>query len=57
MSLFSHEFHENSSDEFGTPAEFVRPIAEAVGGFDLDPASGAEATPHASTRFTKRTTG
>ncbi|MBP1921825.1 phage N-6-adenine-methyltransferase [Halorubrum alkaliphilum] len=57
MSLFSHEFHENSSDEFGTPAEFVRPIAEAVGDFDLDPASGAEATPHASTRFTKEDDG
>jgi len=53
MSLFSHEFHEDSSDEFGTPGEFHRPIAAAVGGFDLDPASGAEDQPLASTRYTK----
>lgn len=57
MSLFSHEFHENSSDEFGTPPEFVRPLSEAVDGFDLDPASGAERTAHASTRFTKEDDG
>ena len=57
MSLFSHEFHENSSDEFGTPPEFVRPLADAVGGFDLDPASGAETAPHASTRFNEEDDG
>ncbi|EMA71968.1 DNA N-6-adenine-methyltransferase [Halorubrum distributum] len=57
MSLFSHEFHEDSSDEFGTPAEFHRPLADAVGGFDLDPASGAESQPLASTRFTKEDDG
>lgn len=53
MSLFSHEFYEDSSDEFGTPVEFHRPIADAVGGFDLDPASGAEPKPLASTRYTE----
>lgn len=57
MSLFSHEFHEDSSDEFGTPAEFHRPLADAVGGFDLDPASGAENQPLASTRYTKEDDG
>ena len=57
MSLFSHEFHEDSSDEFGTPAEFHRPLADAVGGFDLDPASGAESKPLASTRYTKEDDG
>ena len=57
MSLFSHEVHEDSSDEFGTPAEFHRPIAEAVDGFDLDPASGAESQPLASTRYTKEDDG
>ena len=57
MSLFSHEFHEDSSDEFGTPAEFHRPIADAVGGFDLDPASGAESQPLASTRYTEEDDG
>lgn len=53
MSLFRHDIHESSSDEFGTPVSFHRPLARAVGGFDLDPAAGAEATPLASTRFTK----
>jgi phage N-6-adenine-methyltransferase len=57
MSLFSHEFHEDSSDEFGTPGEFHRPIADAVGGFDLDPAAGAEDSPLASTRYTKEDDG
>ncbi len=57
MSLFEHKFHEDSSDEFGTPADFHRPLAEAVGGFDLDPASGAEATPLASTRYTEEDDG
>ena len=54
MSLFRHDFHdEDSSDEFATPAWFVQPIADAVGGFDLDPAAGAEDQKLASTRFTK----
>jgi phage N-6-adenine-methyltransferase len=53
MSLFEHRFHEDSSDEFGTPIQFVRPLADSLGGFDVDPASGAEAQPLASTRFTE----
>jgi len=57
MSLFAHKIHEDSSDEFGTPPEFVRPISEAVGGFDLDPAAGAERKPLASTRFTQEDDG
>lgn len=53
MSLFRHEFHEDDedSDEYGTPPSVVRPLARAVGGFDVDPASGAEPSPLASTRF------
>lgn len=51
MSLFEHRFHEDSSDEFGTPIQFVRPLANALDGFDVDPASGAEAQPLASTRY------
>ena len=34
MSLFEHRFHEDSSDEFGTPIQFVRPLADALGGAD-----------------------
>lgn len=57
MSLFKHEFHEDKSDEYATPRSFVDPIAEAVGGFDLDPASGAEDRPIASTRYTEEDDG
>lgn len=54
MSLFKDEFHdEDSSDEFATPSWFVQPIADAIGGFDLDPAAGAEDHALASTRYTK----
>jgi hypothetical protein len=44
---------EETSDEYATPPSIWRPLARAVNGFDLDPASGAESTPIASTRFTK----
>lgn len=52
MSLFHHEYHKDKSDEYATPRHFVDPIADAVGGFDLDPASGAEHTPIAPRRYT-----
>lgn len=48
---------EETSDEYATPASIWRPLARALGGFDLDPASGAESTPIASTRFTKEDDG
>ena len=57
MSQFTHKIHKDSSDEYGTPRSFVRPIGEALGGFDLDPASGAESAPHASTRYTEADDG
>lgn len=57
MTQFKHKIHKDSSDEYGTPPSFVRPIAEALGGFDLDPASGAETAPHASTRYTEEDDG
>lgn len=44
---------EKTSDEYATPPSIWRPLARALDGFDLDPASGAESTPIASTRFTK----
>lgn len=48
---------EKTSDEYATPPTLWRPIARAVGGFDLDPASGAESTPIADTRYTKEDDG
>jgi hypothetical protein len=46
-----------SKNEYATPPELWRPLANAVGGFDVDPCSGAEATPIAETRFTKSDDG
>lgn len=48
---------EETSDEYATPPEIWRPLSRAVGGFDLDPASGAESTPIADARFTKEDDG
>ena len=45
------------NNEHATPPKIWRPIARAVDGFDVDPASGAESTPIASTRFTKEDDG
>lgn len=41
------------NNEFATPGKIWRPLAAAVGGFDLDPASGAESTPIADERYTR----
>lgn len=49
--------YENKSDEWATPKSLVRPLSDAVGGFDLDPASGAERTPHAPNVYTKEDDG
>ena len=45
------------NNEYATPGEIWRPIARAVDGFDVDPASGAESTPIAPTRYTKEDDG
>lgn len=45
------QFTSSDSDEWATPPEFVRPLADAIGGFDLDPASGAEQSPIARETF------
>lgn len=37
--------------EWGTPPRIVEPLADALDGFDLDAASGAEPRPYAETRF------
>lgn len=46
-----------ADNEYATPKRIWRPLADAVGGFDVDPASGAESTPIASTRYTKEDDG
>lgn len=43
--------------EWATPKRVWKPLAEALGGFDLDPASGAEPEPIAPTRYTKEDDG
>lgn len=45
------------SDEYATPPELWRSLAKRVDGFDVDPASGAEAQPIAPTRYTKEDDG
>lgn len=47
----------DGDDEWATPPSMWRPLARAVGGFDTDPASGAESTPIAPTRYTEADDG
>ena len=42
-----------NDNEYATPPDLWRSLAEPVGGFDLDPCSGAESTPIADERYTK----
>lgn len=51
--------HEQDADdnEYATPPKIWRPLSRAVDGFDVDPASGAEPTPIAPTRYTKEDNG
>lgn len=44
-------------DDVGTKPALWRPIADAMGGFDLDPAAGAETVQIADERFTKADDG
>lgn len=48
---------EKTSDDYATPVNIWRPLSRSVGGFDLDPASGAESTPIAEKRYTKEDDG
>ncbi len=54
--LQGHE-QDPQDNDYATPPKIWRPLARAVGGFDVDPASGAEPVPIASTRFTKADNG
>lgn len=48
---------EEDNDEYATPTKIWRPLAKAVDGFDVDPASGAEPVAIAPTRYTKEDDG
>lgn len=52
-----HYDSHDAGDGWGTPPRIVDPLSEALGGFDLDPCSGAEPKPYADTRFTKEDDG
>lgn len=47
----------SDSDEWATPPSLVRPLDEAVDGFDLDPCSGAESRSIADETYTKADDG
>lgn len=47
----------DTNDEVATKRELWGPLADAVGGFDLDPAAGCEPTPIADDRYTKSDDG
>ncbi|MDX5988740.1 hypothetical protein E6P09_09455 [Haloferax mediterranei ATCC 33500] len=55
-TLAGHQ-QDPDDNEYATPPEIWRPLSRAVGGFDLDSASGAEPTPIAPTRFTAEDDG
>jgi phage N-6-adenine-methyltransferase len=50
-------FVSQQTDEWSSPRELVEPLADAVGGFDLDPCSGAETSPFADAVFTESDDG
>jgi phage N-6-adenine-methyltransferase len=47
----------DSGVEWGTPEYIVEPLSNAINGFDLDPASGAEPKPYAKKRYTEEDNG
>lgn len=52
MSNSIEPFISSDTDEWATPPDFVRPLADAVNGFTLDPCSGAENSPIAANQYT-----
>jgi len=46
-----------TNDSVATKPELWRPISDAIGGFDLDPAAGCEPTPIAENRYTESDDG
>ena len=49
LSLFTS----SETDEWATPPDFLRPLKESVGGFDLDAAAGAEESPIAEHAYSE----
>jgi phage N-6-adenine-methyltransferase len=47
----------DESDEWSSPRDLVEPLDDAVGGFDLDPCSGAESSPFAEETYTEADDG
>lgn len=47
----------SKTDAWATPPDLLRPLDDAVGGFDLDPCSGAERQCIAEERYTKEDDG
>jgi len=45
------------TDEWSSPRKVVEPLDDAVGGFDLDPCSGAESSPFAAATYTEADDG
>jgi len=56
MTLYTKQ-RQDTDDKYGTKPELWRPIADVIGGFDVDPASGAEEKAIADDRFTKEDDG
>ena len=50
-------FTSNETDEWSSPRELVEPLSDTINGFDLDPCSGAEASPFADDTYTKSDDG
>lgn len=57
MTQFQDHEQDPDDNDYATPPKLWRPLARAVNGFDVDPASGAESTPIADTRYTKEDDG
>ena len=51
------QFTSQKTDEWSSPRELVEPLDEAIGGFDLDPCSGAEQSPFAEETYTEEDDG
>jgi len=51
------QFTSQETDEWSSPRDIVEPIDSAVGGFDLDPCSGAEQSPFATVTYTESDDG
>jgi len=56
MTLYENQ-STDTSDGYATKPELWRPLADAVGGFDVDPASGAESKQIAETVYTEKDDG